>query len=660
MTAAYGDVPLLDPITGRFPDSFAPPSVAAAVTDAQTARQGAEDALADAVELVGDVTVWDQRVAAAEAAAAAAAAEADALTASVVTKPGTATFDIRDYGAAVDARVLTDVAMTAGSAVLGSAAYSFTASDVGKVIGVSGAGPVSDNYDTNANDGVLVSTIVSVAAGNATLADVAVSTFTGQTCCFGTPDDDAFYDAQQAVVAAGGGRLYIPAGRTIVTRPLAIESRVEWVGAGRDLSWVEVIFSAPDTGSGTTEWLYKTGDRKSNIFLHDFGVEARYHIRPSGYTTSLKPLNIYGVDYAGIWRMHIRNFPATAIPFDHCYFGAVIRDNLIVNPGRLFDGSAGGSGIGIGIVRDGRTVSYTIQGNTILGVGSTSTAPRGNNGIFIEAQSGTGATATGFHITGNHVEGMRRGIAEDGAGQTIIAQNTIVDCFEGVYVGPTPIISGSFAGEDVTIQCNVIRGWCPPVSTTVDKPVGIRIYAQDSDDTGNARALDNIIVDGGGHGIQIIATGTGVLNGIELRGNRIRNTALSGVLVDTAGGGVVGAITIIENDITDVGMSNTAGADSGIRLAAPIARLTMYGNRVSAPNGSAFALVDPVGGGMVAYNDFSSVGITGAIAPGVRIFGNLGWPGSIPTVTGIKSGGTALASLITTLVGLGIINDATS
>ena len=74
MTAAYGDVPLLDPDTGRFPDDFAPPSVAAAVTDAQTARQGAEDALADAVELVGDVTVWDARVAAAEAAAVAAEA----------------------------------------------------------------------------------------------------------------------------------------------------------------------------------------------------------------------------------------------------------------------------------------------------------------------------------------------------------------------------------------------------------------------------------------------------------------------------------------------------------------------------------------------------------------------------------------------------------
>ena len=32
MTAAYGDVPLLDPETGRFPDSFAPLSVEARVT----------------------------------------------------------------------------------------------------------------------------------------------------------------------------------------------------------------------------------------------------------------------------------------------------------------------------------------------------------------------------------------------------------------------------------------------------------------------------------------------------------------------------------------------------------------------------------------------------------------------------------------------------
>ena len=68
MTAAYGDVPLLDPTTGRFPDSFAPPSVAAAVADAQTARQGAEAARDEAVGLIGDVAEWDARVAAAEAA----------------------------------------------------------------------------------------------------------------------------------------------------------------------------------------------------------------------------------------------------------------------------------------------------------------------------------------------------------------------------------------------------------------------------------------------------------------------------------------------------------------------------------------------------------------------------------------------------------------
>lgn len=44
---AYGDVPLLDPETGRFPDDFAPPSVAADMAAAQAAAEAAQ-AAADA------------------------------------------------------------------------------------------------------------------------------------------------------------------------------------------------------------------------------------------------------------------------------------------------------------------------------------------------------------------------------------------------------------------------------------------------------------------------------------------------------------------------------------------------------------------------------------------------------------------------------------
>lgn len=65
MTVAYGDVPLIDPVTGRFPDAFAPPSVAAAVAstaqdaaDAEAARAAAE-ALTDVTVTTGAVVVDD-------------------------------------------------------------------------------------------------------------------------------------------------------------------------------------------------------------------------------------------------------------------------------------------------------------------------------------------------------------------------------------------------------------------------------------------------------------------------------------------------------------------------------------------------------------------------------------------------------------------------
>ena len=56
MTVAYGDVPLIDPVTGRFPDAFAPPSVAAAV--ASTAQDAADaEAARVAAEALADITI---------------------------------------------------------------------------------------------------------------------------------------------------------------------------------------------------------------------------------------------------------------------------------------------------------------------------------------------------------------------------------------------------------------------------------------------------------------------------------------------------------------------------------------------------------------------------------------------------------------------------
>ncbi|HEU0165868.1 MAG TPA: hypothetical protein VFQ54_12555, partial [Thermomicrobiales bacterium] len=242
----------------------------------------------------------------ATAAAIAAQHEAD----NAAYGSGIGRFDIRNYGAKVDGIELTDCAMTSGSAVLDSVSFTFTADDIGKVVGVGGAGYQSPDYSTNGNDGKLISTIVSVSNGLATLADAAVNTVSGAVVAFGTPDDAAIAAAHAAATAAGGGTVFFPVGRTIVTTPIVINNFVSWAGVHRDSSWVEVIFSAPGTGpavAGTTDWLSCAGRTASNpltgVNVHDFGVEDRFHIRPGGYTAPLKPINIYETKRCSIYNM---------------------------------------------------------------------------------------------------------------------------------------------------------------------------------------------------------------------------------------------------------------------------------------------------------------------------------------------------------------------
>lgn len=63
MTVAYGDVPLIDPLTGRFPDQFAPAASAQAVLDAQAqvalaaASAGSADSSRVATEAARDAAL---------------------------------------------------------------------------------------------------------------------------------------------------------------------------------------------------------------------------------------------------------------------------------------------------------------------------------------------------------------------------------------------------------------------------------------------------------------------------------------------------------------------------------------------------------------------------------------------------------------------------
>lgn len=101
------------------------------------------------------------------------------------------------FGAVGNGRVVTDGAMTAGSASLTSASAAFAASDVGKYIVVKGVGAA----------GVpLISTISAfVSATQVTLANAASTTVSGARVAYGTDDYDAFVCS-----LFFGRRCYIP------------------------------------------------------------------------------------------------------------------------------------------------------------------------------------------------------------------------------------------------------------------------------------------------------------------------------------------------------------------------------------------------------------------------------------------------------------------
>lgn len=570
---------------------------------------------------------------------------AAAISASVSANRRThdAVFNILDYGAKVDGIERFDAAMTAGSPNLTCAGRPFTSADVGKKVGVTGAGVVSTDYAVNANDGKLVSTINSVTGGVAVLADAAVNTVTAAECAFGTADDDAVRDAQAAAKAAGGGTVMFPPGRTVVTRPLRVENFVSWAGVHRDVSWVEVIFSAPGNAAdgpaaaGTTDWLSCAGRSGANPLtgasFHEFGVQARYHIRPGGYTAPIKALNIYYVNRCAIYLMNVWNTGATAIPFDHQYESVLIAWNIIKNPGRLWPGGdvGGGSGIGIGTHSNGIPEPGLIFGNTILGVGNPTTKPNGQNGIFDEGQSGSDPTtpSQGFRIVDNYVQGMTNAISCEGDGGTVVSGNVLKWNVTGVRITDGQV-AGAYPGTDTLVIGNSIIDPIAP-STLQTDGVGILVSSNTNDDVKiRAKIVENQVTGAAGRGIRI-ACGANNIDGLEVSRNKIRGCGRSGLHITSTGGTLTNLI-IEGNQFAECGSLGKVNDTSSLYLSALVDHITLRNNTeihgtlnggLSINMGSVGATI---GGGIISGNDFSTVAAQ-TIDSTVRIVGNLKWPG---------------------------------
>ena len=90
MTIAYGDVPLIDPLTGRLPDSFAPPSVGIDMLDAAASAAAASAAAGDASAAAEAAEASAIAAVEAESAAASSAGNATTQAGTATTKAGEA------------------------------------------------------------------------------------------------------------------------------------------------------------------------------------------------------------------------------------------------------------------------------------------------------------------------------------------------------------------------------------------------------------------------------------------------------------------------------------------------------------------------------------------------------------------------------------------
>src|SRR5205823_12143960 len=154
--------------------------------------------------------------------------------------------NVKTYGAKGDAITVLNAAITTGTANMTSPT-TFVAGDVGKTIMVRGAGAAGATLET---------TILSVAAGVATLNTNAGTTVSGQRADYGTLDIAAV-NAAIAALPSTGGTIYFPAkkymlgqsGNSASTRMVLGNGNVTVRGDGMGQS--TLLYSSAGRNGGT-------------------------------------------------------------------------------------------------------------------------------------------------------------------------------------------------------------------------------------------------------------------------------------------------------------------------------------------------------------------------------------------------------------------------
>lgn len=182
---------------------------------------------------------------------------------------GAQVFDVKAYGAALDAKTVSDGAITNGAAILTSATGSFLSSDVGKPITVRGAGSTSASL-------ILVTTVLSYqSATQVTLSANATHTVTGAAVYWGTNDSAALLAAIDAANATGnGGVVWIGAGKMgLASTILRKYNNIHVKGAGRGSTTLLGLANINTMGLGSSS----TEDTSNyNVTISDLTIDCNF------------------------------------------------------------------------------------------------------------------------------------------------------------------------------------------------------------------------------------------------------------------------------------------------------------------------------------------------------------------------------------------------
>lgn len=316
-------------------------------------------------------------------------------------------------------RSVSDGNITSGSPTLTSATATFTSADVRSTVTIAGAGVAGTtltakvkkyrngttvDLDTNASTTVtnhtttvtvfLNTTISSVSGGVATLAAAAGATVAGATFIYGTDDSIACNAAMAA--AAGGGQVYFPSGKYLISASISLDQAnyVNIMGAGEGATSIYQIGSGGSAAFHTLT--FSSGSPLTQFSMSNMTIDGAY--MQGAYNVHNCGVRAQYLQRCTFDHMTIRNTLATGLGIDWLTHGTVIDNIRALNCGAgSYQGSAGGGCAGIGIAVGMHAIEEFVVSNCHA-------AGNGTFGIFIEASAGS-VMATGMRITGSSAEG---------------------------------------------------------------------------------------------------------------------------------------------------------------------------------------------------------------------------------------------------------------